>query len=135
MEYASHQAVYTMKNTVGVLSGEVNVYFLKVTIVPVWLFIIIAILVGNMCCGRGDRGEKPEPYVLVLGTWQDPVQAFLILDQDILSEVKVEDVPFAIISVFFVFNVCYTKSLNYVFTFLEISYIIKFITEGSNNCH
>ena len=47
------------------------------------------------------------------------MQSLLIVDQEILCEIDIEDSPFAIISVFFVFNICYTRNLIYVFTFLE----------------
>ena len=62
--------------------------------------------------------DQNEPYLLVLGSLQNPMQSLLIVDQEILCEIDIEDSPFAIIS-FFLFLTCYTRSLIYVFTFLE----------------
>ena len=51
--------------------------------------------------------DQNEPYLLVLGSLQNPMQSLLIVDQEILCEIDIEDSPFAIISVFFVFNIQY----------------------------
>ena len=44
------------------------------------------------------------------------MQSLLIVDQEILCEIDIEHSPFAIVSVF---NICYTRSIIYFFTFLE----------------
>ena len=54
-----------------------------------------------------------------MGTPGDPKQAFLTVDQEILFEVDVKDCVLAITGVFYVFNICYTKGLGYVFSCLE----------------
>ncbi len=67
-----------------------------------------------------EEKNQSEPYLLVLGTWSTPVEVFVIIDQEVLCEVEIKSATLAIISAFFVFNICYIKSLVYVFTFLEI---------------
>ena len=65
-----------------------------------------------------DKGQS-EPYILIVGSMEEPAQAFLVVDQEILLEFEVCDSALAIVSVFFVFNICYTKGLINVFSFLE----------------
>lgn len=57
----------------------------------------------------------------VIGSSARPTEIFLVVDQNILCEVDVTDCILSLISVFFVFNICYTKGLNNVFTFLELA--------------
>ena len=68
----------------------------------------------------GEKGQS-EPYLLISGSLQNPQQAFVVVDQEVLCEIELADCAFALISVFFVFNICYTKNLTCVFTFLEIA--------------
>ncbi len=50
---------------------------------------------------------------------EEPGQCFLVIDQEIIFEVDIKDSALCIISAFFVFDICYTKSLNSVCLFLE----------------
>ncbi len=63
--------------------------------------------------------NQSEPFLLVTGNMEEPEQCFLVVDQEILFESDIMDSVLSIISAFFVFNICYTKSMNNVFTFLE----------------
>lgn len=63
--------------------------------------------------------DQKEPYVLVLGSFKLPKQAFLIVDDEVVSEIEIQDIPLALLSSFSVFNICYTKGCNNVYTFLE----------------
>jgi hypothetical protein len=65
-----------------------------------------------------DRNQN-EPYLIIFGVQQTPQQCFLIVDQEILCEIDEDDCAFALMSAFFVFNICYTKGLSNVFTFFE----------------
>jgi len=64
------------------------------------------------------KGQK-EPYVLVLGSLKVPKQSFLIIDCEMVNEIDIQDVPLALLSCFFVFNICYTRGCGNVYTFLE----------------
>ena len=74
------------------------------------------------CDVKGALAEKDqsEPYLLITGTPKEPEQSFVVVDQQVITEVDIRDCPLTIISIFFVFNICYTKSLVNVFTLLEI---------------
>lgn len=66
-----------------------------------------------------SKGQS-EPYVLLIGSYKDPRQAFLVVDCFVVCEIKnIGNVPLALLSAYFVFNVCYPKGLNNVYTFLE----------------
>ena len=69
-----------------------------------------------------DKGQS-EPYILIVGSMEEPAQAFLVVDQEILLEFEVCDCALAIVSVFFVFNICYTKGLINVFSFFRNYYL------------
>ena len=59
------------------------------------------------------------PYLLCCGDVVGPEQLYLVLDQQILCEVENRDAVFALLSAFFVFNVCYPKGCNNVYSFFE----------------
>ena len=64
---------------------------------------------------------KKEPYALVVGTYQDPQQTFLIVDSNITTEIDFRDIPLILMCAFFVFNIHYTKGCNNVYLFFEHS--------------
>ena len=67
-----------------------------------------------------NKGQT-EPYVLLVGSYMEPTQAFLIIDCQVVCEVTLDDVPLALLSSFFVFNICYTRGCANVYAFLEHS--------------
>lgn len=58
-------------------------------------------------------------YVLIIGDIQDPSQAFIVVDRQILTEVNITDIPLTLLSAFFVFNIHYPKGCNNFYTFME----------------
>ena len=64
------------------------------------------------------RGQNA-PYLLCSGEVVSPEQLYLVLDQQILCEIENNDAVFALLSAFFVFNVCYPKGCNNVYSFFE----------------
>lgn len=59
--------------------------------------------------------------MLVVGTFQDPKQAFLVADKKIITEVLCfEDLPFCIMSAFFVFNIHYPVGCSNFYQFMEV---------------
>ena len=61
------------------------------------------------------------PYILVTGDIAGPMQAFLVVDKTIISEVPLlYDLPFALMAAFFVFNICYPKCCNHLYSFMEV---------------
>ncbi len=66
-----------------------------------------------------EKGQS-EPYVLVVGTYQEPVQSFLIVDSIVTVEIiDCRDILSILLSSFFVFNVCYTKGCKNLYLFFE----------------
>ena len=61
------------------------------------------------------------PYVLVTGRLDNPEQAFLVVDKKIVSELQTFlDVPFSLMSAFFVFNIQYLVGCCNFYTFMEL---------------
>ena len=59
--------------------------------------------------------------MLVVGTYQEPKQAFLIVDMQIISEIDCKDTLLFLLCAFFVFNICYTNGCSNVDHFCEYS--------------
>ena len=43
------------------------------------------------------------PYALIVGSWEDGSQAFLVVDKQVVMEIDVEDIPIVLMSSFFLF--------------------------------
>ena len=65
-----------------------------------------------------QRGQ-PQPYVLASGNINNCDQLFLIVDCEIVCEISVNVVPLVLLSVYFVFNICYVRGCNNFYSFLE----------------
>ena len=63
--------------------------------------------------------ENLAPYVLVIGDIQEPSQAFIVVDRQIVTEVNIIDIPLVLLAAFFVFNIHYPKGSNNFYTFME----------------
>ncbi len=44
-------------------------------------------------------------YILVVGEMKEPIQAFLVPDEQVIMEVEFKDIPFILMSAFFIFNI------------------------------
>ena len=51
---------------------------------------------------------------------EDNLQAYLVVDSHVIDEVPIDDLPFALMAAYFVFNICYPKGCNNFYSFLEI---------------
>ena len=63
--------------------------------------------------------ENLAPYVLVIGELQEPSQAFIVVDRQIVTEVNITDIPLCLLSAFFLFNIHYPKGCNNFYAFME----------------
>jgi hypothetical protein len=63
---------------------------------------------------------KIEPYVMLIGSIKEVEEALLIVDRTVIYVVEVQDVLFALLSCYFVFNICYAKGTSNFFQFLEV---------------
>ena len=72
--------------------------------------------------------NKPlEPYVVSV----DDEEAYLVVDKTVVDKVAFEDVPFLLMSAFFVYNICYTKGCSNMYAFLEVV-MLKFPPEKAS---
>lgn len=76
------------------------------------------------------ENRRLEPYV-VITLDEDAFQAYLIVDKDVVDEVSIIDIPFILMSAFFVYNICYPKGCNNFYTFLEIV-VLKYSAEKAS---
>ena len=63
------------------------------------------------------------PYLLLIGDLKETIeQVFLVTDCSIITEVKQDDSPLVLLSSYFVYNICYPKGCNNLFSFLEVMF-------------
>lgn len=60
------------------------------------------------------------PYILAVGYVKEATQSFLVVDQKVIMEVKTCDIPFAIMSAFFIFNIHYPHGCTNLYSFMEV---------------
>ena len=64
--------------------------------------------------------EFPQPAIIVRGSFMCPRDAFLVAERQLFCKVAViGEVPFALLSAFYTFNMEYTYSCNNFHSFLE----------------
>ena len=68
-----------------------------------------------------EDGENLAPYILLVGDVKSHSQVFLVIDKKIVTEFdNIDDVPFYLMSAFFVFNVQYLMGYSNFYTLMEI---------------
>ena len=60
-------------------------------------------------------------HVIVEGSSQRPQQAFLVMDQKILTEINVNHIAIYLMAVFYIFNICYPSGCCNFYCFLEVT--------------
>ena len=63
--------------------------------------------------------KQNEPYIILSGEIRKPTQLMLVIDSQIICDIQKDDVALALMSAYFVFNICYVPGCNNVFKFLE----------------
>lgn len=63
--------------------------------------------------------DRLEPYILVTDH-ENTIKATLIVDKRVIDDVSGKRLPFALMSSFFVFNICYPKGCNNFYSMLEV---------------
>lgn len=61
--------------------------------------------------------EQLEPYLVLV---QEDNDIFLIVDKNIVDKVEPQDIPFALMAAFYVFNIHYPKGCHVLYAFLEV---------------
>lgn len=70
-----------------------------------------------------------EPYIAVVG--KESLDAYLIVDQQVIDEVPIDNLSYILMAAFFVYNICYPKGCNNFYSFLEISVLSYSADKGS----
>ena len=65
-----------------------------------------------------DSGRL-EPYIVIIG--KESLNAYLVVDQQVVDEVPIDNLPYVLMAAFFVYNICYPKSCNNFYSFLEVT--------------
>ena len=66
-----------------------------------------------------DEKGQNESYAIVCGDLLQPEQLMLVIDGNIVCDIDEHDLPFALMSAYFVFNICYVQGCHNVLKFLE----------------
>jgi hypothetical protein len=60
------------------------------------------------------------PYILTVGYVKEGTQNFLVVDQQVIMEVKTSDIPLVLMSAFFIFNIHYPQGCTNLYSFMEV---------------
>ena len=71
------------------------------------------------------------PYILVVGDQREAIQAFLVVDCQVITEVGLEDIPLTLMSAYFVFNICFPSGCSNFYAFMEV-YTLGFALEKAS---
>ena len=61
----------------------------------------------------------PQPMVIIIGEYRDPLQAFLVCERKIVCKIPTKDIPISLLMPYYIFNMCYPKGCNNFYTFIE----------------
>ena len=61
-----------------------------------------------------------EPYILVIGEDLQNIEAYLIVDKQVIDQIPFIDIPFVLMASYFTYNICYPKGCNNFYSFLKV---------------
>ena len=67
------------------------------------------------------KNSPPQPMIVVVGSYQEPEQAFLCSEKKALGEVNTDNAAVVLLSTYYAYNLCYPKGTWNVYSFLEAS--------------
>ena len=76
----------------------------------------------------------PQPVIVVRGSMEHPVDAFLAADRMILCKIEAVNSPLALLAAFYVFNVHYTPGYANFFQALECYFLDTTIPKRARIC-
>ena len=71
------------------------------------------------------------PYIMIIGTWQQARQAFLVVDKQVVMDVDIKDIPIVLMSAFFVYNIHYPSGCSNFYSFMEV-FTLGFALHNAN---
>ena len=63
-----------------------------------------------------DKNGTLEPYIIISDA-EENLEAYLIVDKQIIDQVSLSSLPYALMSAFFVYNIYYPKGCTNFYTF------------------
>ena len=66
-----------------------------------------------------------QPCALVRGSLQDVKDAFLVIEKQVHCKIPAQEIPLALVSAFFVFNMHYPPGCTNFYSFLECFFMSK----------
>ena len=73
----------------------------------------------------------PQPMVIIIGQYRDPIQAFLVYQRKIVCEIPTKDIPISVLLPYYIINMYYTKGSNNFYTFIQAGIFNKNVTNLS----
>jgi len=67
--------------------------------------------------------EYPQPVVLIRGSASNPKDGYLVIENIVMSRIKVEELPIVLFAAYYVFNIEYTAGTRNFYQFLETIFL------------
>ena len=67
--------------------------------------------------------EHPQPVVLIRGSAQNPREGYLVIENTVMSKIKIEELPIVLFAAYYVFNIEYCVGTRNFYQFLEIIFL------------
>ncbi len=69
-----------------------------------------------------EKKEQAEPYIVVAEATgvENSIQAFLVTDRELITQVPLLDIPIVLMSAYFTYNICYPKGCTNFYAFMEV---------------
>lgn len=64
-----------------------------------------------------------ETFAIVIGDHKEHEQAFLAIDNKVISEISVNNIPIFLLGAFYMLNICYPTGCQNVYKFLELIFL------------
>ena len=87
------------------------------------IMILLYLIIVQGASNIAQKKKHPEPYILLTGDINDPDQAFLVIDCQIIGEVELKNIPITLLAAYFVFNICYVKGCHNMYSYLEVLFL------------
>jgi len=66
---------------------------------------------------------QPQPVVLVRGSASNPKEGYLVIENTVMSKIRVDELPIVLFTTYYVFNIEYAAGTRNFFQFLEIIFL------------
>jgi len=67
--------------------------------------------------------EYPQPVVLIRGSASNPKEGYLVIENTVMSKIKVDELPIVLFAAYYVFNIEYVPGTRNFYQFLETIFL------------